>query len=140
MFEPIFESYRQVLESSLRVQESMYRRWINGVPAGPEVAEPLGPSEVLESPGSYQERWTKALTDLMEHHRHALDAQYRTGIEAIESAFCTAEARTPEEYWRLTQEFWRKSIDAYKTTLEAQGKYLQNLASMWFDVLNRDRE
>ena len=75
----------------------------------------------------------------MEKNRELLNQQYKSGIDAIESAFRMTEARTPEECWRLTQEFWRKSIDSYKTTFEAQSKYVEGLAEMWLEMVTRGK-
>jgi len=94
---------------------------------------------VKEQIRSYQKKWSHTLAETMEKHREALNEQYKSGILAIESAFRTTEAKTPEEYWRLTQEFWRKSINSYKSVFEAQSKYLQDLAQMWLDMMTRGR-
>ena len=94
---------------------------------------------VKEQIRSYQERWSETLAETLEKHREMLNAQYKSGIEAIQSAFRTTEARTPEEYWRLTQEFWRKSIDSYKTAFEVQSKYVQGLAQMWPDMITKGK-
>jgi hypothetical protein len=75
----------------------------------------------------------------MDKNREALNQQYKSGIDAIESVFRMTEARTPEEYWRLTQEFWRKSIDSYKTTFESQSKYVEGLAHMWLEMATRGK-
>ena len=60
------------------------------------------------------------------------DRGHRVGVS-------TTEAKTPEEYWRLTQEFWRKSIDSYKTAFQAQSKYVQSLAKMWMDMMTKGK-
>ena len=94
---------------------------------------------VKEQIQSYQRQWSHTLAETMEKHRRALNEQYKSGIAAIESAFRTTEASTPEEYWRLTQEFWRKSIDSYKSAFEAQSQYVQDLAQMWMDMTTKGK-
>ncbi len=140
MFEQIFDEYRKAVESSMRMQQEMYRQWMNGWPVKPpEVAGgPVG-GEAGDRVATYQQQWSRKLAEAMDRHRESLNAQYAAGIEAIQSAFHTTEARTPEEYWRLTQEFWRKSIDSFKTAYEAQSKYLQSLAEMWIDMVTRGK-
>lgn len=140
MFEQIFDDYRKAVESSFRMQQEMYRNWMNGLPVKPSDFDGgLERDEVRNRLLSYQSQWSQAVSDALEQHRAALNAQYRSGIETIESAFHTAEARTPEQYWRLTQEFWRKSIDSFKTAFEAQSKYVQGLAQMWLELLTRGK-
>jgi hypothetical protein len=140
MFEDIFEGYRKAVESSFTIQQEMYRRWMNGWPVKPpDVKAGVDQGSVVEQVRSYQKQWSKTLAETLDKHRVALDRQYKSGIDAIASAFLTTEAKTPEEYWRLTQEFWRKSIDSYKTAFEAQSKYLQSLAEMWLEMVTKGR-
>jgi hypothetical protein len=140
MFEQIFDEYRKAVESSLKMQQEMYRQWMNGWPVKPpEVSPEQDRRELADQIRSYQTKWSATLAEAMEEHRRSLKKQYTNGIEAIQSAFQTTEAETPEEYWRLTQEFWRKSIDSYKTAFETQSKYIQGLAKMWLEMVTRGR-
>jgi hypothetical protein len=139
MFEQIFDEYRRAVESSFKMQQELYRKWMNGWPVKlPDVTVADRPA-VKEEIRSYQKQWSRTLAETMEKHREALNAQYQNGIEAIELAFRTTEAQTSEQYWRLTQEFWRKSIDSYKTAFEAQSMYVSSLAQMWLDMVTRGR-
>jgi hypothetical protein len=135
MFEEIFDQYRNAVESSFRLQQDLYRQWMNGLPVkSPESETCTDAAALCERVSDYQEKWRETLTATMEKHRRALNVQYKEGIEAIQLAFRSTEARTPEEYWRLTQEFWRKSIDSFKTAFEAQSNYVQRLAEMWLEL------
>ena len=140
MFEQIFDQYRKAVESSFEMQQEMYRQWMNGLPVQPpatgSIAEQRAAREQIQS---YQGRWSQTLAETLEQHRKVLNEQYLQGIEAISSAFRTTEAKTPEEFWRLTQEFWRKSIDSFKTAFQTQSKYVQNLAGMWLDLFTRGK-
>lgn len=139
MFEQIFDEYRKAVEASFRMQQELYRQWMNGWPVKPPDVQVVDRPAVREQIRSYQKQWSDTLAETMEKHREALNAQYKNGIEAIEAAFRTTEARTPEQYWRLTQEFWRKSIDSYKTAFETQSKYVSSLAEMWLDMVTRGK-
>jgi hypothetical protein len=140
MFEQIFDQYRKVVESSFEMQQELYREWMNGLPVKPpDAGTSVEQGASQDRIRTYQERWNQTLADTLEQHRKVLNEQYQQGIEAIEAAFRTTEAKTPEEFWRLTQEFWRKSIDSFKTAFQTQTKYLQNLASMWMDLMTRGK-
>jgi hypothetical protein len=140
MFETIFDDYRKAVDSSFKMQQQMYRQWMNGWPIKtPGEAGGAQGEAVEDRVRAYQKRWSETLAETLEKHRETLNAQYKNGIEAIESAFRTTEAKTPEEYWRLTQEFWRKSIDSYKTAFESQSKYVQSLAQMWTDMVTNGK-
>ncbi len=140
MFEQIFDEYRNAVDSSLKIQQEMYREWMNGWPVkSPDVAAGADRGSVKEQICSYQKEWSHTLAEAMDKHRKSLTEQYKSGILAIGSAFETTEAKTSEEYWRLTQEFWRKSIDSYKTAFEAQSHYVQDLAQMWLDMRTKGK-
>ena len=135
MFEQIFDEYRTAVESSFEMQQEMYRQWMNGLPIKPpDIGSGAEQGAAKEQIQGYQQRWSQTLAETLEQHRKVLNQQYEEGIKAISSAFRTTEAKTPEEFWRLTQEFWRKSIDSYKTAFQMQSKYVQNLAKMWLDM------
>jgi hypothetical protein len=139
MFEQIFDEYRKAVESSFKVQQELYRKWMSGWPVKPSDVPVADPPAIKEEIHSYQKKWSETIAEIMDKHREALNAQYKKGIEAIELAFRTTEAQTSEQYWRLTQEFWRKSIDSYKAAFEAQSRYVSSLAQMWLDMLTRGK-
>jgi len=139
MFEQIFDEYRKAVESSFKMQQELYRKWMNGWPVKPPDVAAADRPAVKEQIRSYEKQWSETLAETMEKHREALNTQYKNGIEAIELAFRTTEARTSEQYWRLTQEIWRKSIDSYKTAFEAQSMYVSSLAQMWLDMVTRGK-
>jgi hypothetical protein len=140
MFEKIFDDYRKAVDTSFKLQQQMYRQWMNGWPVKtPGEAGGAHGGAAEEQIRDYQRQWSETLAEILEKHRGALNEQYKSGIEAIGSAFRTTEARTPEEYWRLTQEFWRKSIDSYKTAFEAQSQYVQVLATMWAEMITKGK-
>jgi hypothetical protein len=135
MFEEIFDQYRKAVDSSFKLQQDLYRQWMSGLPVKPpEALAGADPDAIHGQICDYQRQWRETLTATMQKHREALNVQYKEGIEAIQVAFRSTEAKTPEEYWRLTQEFWRKSIDSFKTAFEAQSKYVQGLAEMWLEM------
>jgi hypothetical protein len=140
MFEQIFDQYRKAVESSFEMQQELYRQWMNGLPIKPpDLGSGTEPGAVKEQIKLYQERWSRTLAETLEEHRKVLNQQYEQGIDAISSAFRATEAKTPEEFWRLTQEFWRKSIDSFKAAFQTQTKYVQNLANMWLDLLTKGK-
>jgi hypothetical protein len=136
MFEQVFDSYRKAVEASFKMQQEMFQQWLNGWPGqvqGNAHGRSIGSLD--DQIRSYQKQWSETVRATLDKHRESLNAQYRSGIEAIESAFRTTEAHTPEEYWRLTQEFWRKSIDSFKLAFESQVKYLERVTDMWFQLV-----
>jgi hypothetical protein len=138
MFEQVFDEYRKVVDSSFKMQQDMYRHWMNGWPVkSPEVSKVVERGAIKDQIHNYQRKWSQTLAEIMEKNREILNQQYKCGIDAIASAFHVTQARTPEQYWRSTQEFWRRSFDTYKTSVEAQSKYVEGLAETWLELVCR---
>ena len=93
--------------------------------------------EVSEQARSFQKQWTDIVTALMTKHCEALDAQYRAGIRTIEDALRTTEAKSPEEFRRLTEELWRKSFEVLKQTIENQIRDFQIAVEKWSELMTQ---
>ncbi|MGZ6032288.1 MAG: hypothetical protein ACXWNS_11120 [Isosphaeraceae bacterium] len=107
-------------------------------PMGPTTpASGGGVSEVSEQARSFQKQWTDIVTALMTKHCEALDAQYRAGIRTIEDALRTTEAKSPEEFRRLTEELWRKSFEVLKQTIENQIRDFQIAVEKWSELMTQ---
>ncbi len=138
MFEQMFDEYRKAVDSSFKVQQDMCRQLLNGWSVKPaDVTKALDRGAINDQIHGFQRKWSHTLVEIMEKNREVFNQQYKSGIDAIASAFHLTEARTPEQYWRLTHEFWQKSIYTYKTALEAQSKYVEGLGEIWQEMVTR---
>ena len=104
-------------------------------PMGPTT--PASEGVVSEQARSFQKQWTDIVTALMTKHCEALDAQYRAGIRTIEDALRTTEAKSPEEFRRLTEELWRKSFEVLKQTIENQIRDFQIAVEKWSELMTQ---
>lgn len=86
---------------------------------------------------TFQKQWTDCVTSLMTKHCEALDAQYRVGIKTIEDALRTTEAKSPEEFRRLTEELWRKSFEVLRQTIENQLRDFQAAIEKWSELMTQ---
>ena len=102
---------------------------------GPDCARQPGAS--TEQVRTFQKQWTDSVTTLMTKHCEALDAQYRAGIKTIEDALRTTEAKSPEEFRRLTEELWRKSFEVLKQTIENQLRDFQVAIEKWSELMTQ---
>src|SRR3954454_12128150 len=81
MFESIFDDYRKAVDSSFKMQQQMYRQWMNGWPIKtPGEAEETHRGTVEDQIRAYRQRWSETLAETLEKHRETLNAQYRSGI------------------------------------------------------------
>ncbi len=122
MDNPILESFRKVSESSLQMQQQMLKQWTDGWTGSAAQAQ----NASGEASQNVQRRWLALGLDLLNKHRASLDSTYAAGIQLIEQSFGAAEAKSPEEYRRMTEELWRKLFDTYKSQTEAQFEAFKN--------------
>src|SRR6266542_1194499 len=126
MFEQVFENLRLATESSIHLQQELFKKWVgvwSGVPAAPH----SGGDQILKA----QKKWTEFIADLVKKERETLEAQFSAGLKNIEEAFRLVEAKQPEELRTKTIELWQKSIDCLRQTYEAQIRHFQAAVVKW---------
>jgi hypothetical protein len=116
MDDQLFDTFRKASEFSLQMQQEILKHWTERWAGSASQAQT--PSS--EASQQVKKRWLALGIELLNKHRTSLDGTYAAGIELIERSFGTAEAKSPEEYRRLTEDLWRKLFDTYKSQAEAQ--------------------
>jgi len=131
MLDQLLELSRKAAESSLQMQQVMFKHWTqDGLPQ-PSAAAGLS----ADWAGTMKKRWLEMSLDVMNKHRESVDAAYRAGIQAIEQLAKVSEAKSAEEGVRATEEIWRKLFDSYKGQAETQFRELQTMAEKTFEVV-----
>jgi hypothetical protein len=130
MIDQVLESMRRASESSMQVQQELLKQWTQQWMAAP--------GAVAGAPREWgqgiQRRWVELMVEAMNRHRESLDSVYRAGIQALEEGFRVSEARSPEDYRRMTEELWRKTFDAFKEQSDTQLRNFQSLAEKSFNI------
>jgi hypothetical protein len=125
MFEQIIDGVRKASESSLQMQQEMFRHftrmWGSLAPAGAGIPSDWGRGS--------QKRWLELGLEMLNKHREALDATYKSGIQLIEQAFHATEAKSSEEYRQTAEDLWRKLVDLQKEQAESQFRDLRG----WYE-------
>jgi hypothetical protein len=124
MVDQIFDSFRKASESSLQMQQEMLRYWTERWTAGGAI--PGASVASGEAARNVQKKWVELGVELLDKHRTSLDSTYSAGIQLIEQAFRATDARSPDDYRRLTEELWRKLFETYKSQSEAQWSAFQH--------------
>jgi len=138
MFDQVFDNFRKATETTLQAQQDLFRQWMSQWPMFPIApSAPNSPTVATEQIRTFQRQWTDSVTTLMTKHCEALDAQYRAGIKTIEDALRTTEARSPEEFRKLTEELWRKSFEVLKQTIENQLRDFQVAIEKWSELMTQ---
>jgi hypothetical protein len=131
MFDQVLDSFRKVSESTIQMQQELFKQWVSQWPTTTPTSPEGGMAEQAQT---LQKRWLETVTEMMNRHRESLDAQYKSGIRAIEDAFRVTEAKTPEEYRRMTEDLWRKGFETLKGTAETQIRDFQTAVDKWFEL------
>jgi hypothetical protein len=135
MLDQMFESARKASESSFQMQQDAFKAWSQQwFAAPPNVAGTSG-----EWGRNLQKRGLELVIDLLQRHREAIDSLYRTGISVFEQTQRLSEAKSGDEYRRLTEEIWRKAFDAVKEQSETQFRELQKIAERSFQAVQNPR-
>jgi len=120
MFDQLIDGVRKASESSLQMQQEMFRHWTRLFTApGQEAA-----AQADWGRGS-QKRWLELGLEMLNRHREALDAIYKSGIQIIEQTFHVAEAKSADDVRRMVEDLWRKLFDLQKEQSESQFKDFQ---------------
>ena len=138
MFDQVFDNFRKATESTLQAQQDLFRQWMSQWPMFP-VTPTASPSAagITDQVRNLQKQWADSVTALMTRHCEALDAQYRAGIQTIEDALRTTEAKSPEEFRKLTEDLWRKSFEVLRQTIENQIRDLQAAVEKWSELMTQ---
>jgi hypothetical protein len=120
MFDQLIDGVRKASESSLQMQQEMFKQWTRlfsgQVPdAGSQV----------EWGRVSQKRWLELGVEMLNRHREAIDTIYKSGIQIIEQTFHVAEAKSPDDYRRMVEDLWRKLFDLQKEQSESQFRDFQ---------------
>jgi hypothetical protein len=138
MIDQVIENFRKASASTLQMQQEVFKQWTSQWSAAAPSAAAT-PAAAAEQAQSFQRRWFQTVTELMNTHRESLDAQYKAGIKVIEETSKVAEAKSPDDYRRLTEELWRKGFENFKSSTETQIRDFQTAVQKWFELMAKAR-
>jgi hypothetical protein len=133
MFDQVLDSFRKASESSLQMQQEVFKHWSQQWLTGP----PNVAGVSTEWTRTIQRRWGELTIEMLNKHRAALDTAYSSGIQAIEQTLRVTEARSTEDYRRMVEDIWRKLFDNLKGQSEAQFRDFQRWAEQSFDIVQK---
>jgi hypothetical protein len=135
MLDQMFESFRKTSESSMHMQQEMYKQWAQQWPTLPLNAAGVSAEWVQ----TFQKRWIEFMTDSLNKHRESLDSIYKSSIQVIERAFHLSEAKSPDDYRRMVEELWRKVFEISKDQSETQLREFQKGVEKWLEMLPKTK-
>jgi hypothetical protein len=130
MLDQMFETFRKTAESSLHMQQEIFRETVQQWPWLP----PNANGAPDERAGAPTKRWIEFTIDSLNKQRESIDAIYKSGIQVVELALRLSEAKTPEEYRRMVEDFWRKIFEVGKNLSEIHLRDFEKGAEKWFEL------
>jgi hypothetical protein len=135
MLDQMFDNFRKASESSLQMQQEMFKQWAHQWPAMPLNAAGVSADWVR----TFQERWIEFATDSLSKHRESLDSMYKSSIQVIEQTFRLSEAKNPDDYRHKVEELWRKTFTVYKDQSESQLRGFQKGVEEWLEIVPKGK-
>ena len=93
MFDQLIDGVRKASESSLQMQQEMFKNFTRLFSG--QAGEAGAPAEWGKAS---QKRWAELCVEMLNRHRESLDTAYKTGIQIIEQSFHVTEAKSPDDY------------------------------------------
>jgi len=121
MFDQLIDGVRKASESSMQMQQEMFKQWTR-LFSGQVADAAHAPADFGRAS---QKRWAELGVEMLNRHREAIDSIYKSGIEIIERSFQVSEAKSPDDYRRMVEELWRKLFDLQKEQSESQFRDFQ---------------
>jgi hypothetical protein len=137
MFIQALESMGKVAGATVAMQQEMFKKWMGMWPGTPGV--PIYSQASAEEVEQFQKKWAETAGDLFRRQKEVFEAQFKSGMENIESAFKLGEAKDPQEMRARTVELWRKCFDSLRQVSEAQLRETQLAADKWFAMFAPSR-
>jgi hypothetical protein len=132
MFEPVFETFKKATETTLQMQQEMFKKWAAFWPNVP-VPPPVWGEQVQK----FQKQWAELYEETARKRRETLEAQFKVGLKSIEDAFNLAHAKDPEELRAKTIELWQNVFEALRQAYESQVHDFQAVISRWTEMVTK---
>jgi hypothetical protein len=133
MIDQMVENFRRVSESSMQMQQDLFRQWTQQWSS----AIPSVPGATADWGDDFRRRSIDMTLEGLNRHRESLEASYRAGIELLAKAFRISEAKSPEDYRRNLADLWRKMFTTIKEQSEAQLAEYQRWGEKLFEMTPR---
>lgn len=130
MFDQAYDNFRKATESTIQLQQEMFRKWMS---LWPGMTSP--PTAMNESMQKFQKRWCETVSDLMKKQRESIDRQYEAGLKNLEQAFAVAGVKNPEEFRQEMMELWKKNFECLRALTESQLKEFQTVLEKWTELV-----
>jgi hypothetical protein len=133
MLDQLFELSRKAAESSLQMQQVLFKQWTQNWASTSPVAVGIS----ADWGGTIRKRWVELTVDALNKQRESIDQTYKASIQTIEQLTRISEAKSAEDCVRAVEDVWGKLFDNAKTQAEAQFREFQTWAAKSFEMARK---
>lgn len=126
MFTNVMDNFRQATETTVHMQQELFKQWLSLWPI-PSPSAPRWGEQVQQ----FQKKWSEALNELVKKQAEVTEAQFKAGLQNIEKAFQVAAAKSPEELRTKSLELWQQCFDNLKQVYDAQLRGFESAVEKW---------
>jgi hypothetical protein len=132
MFEPVLDSLKKATETTMQMQQEMFKKWAALWPGVPASAPAWG-----DQAQKFQKKWSEFIEETLKKQRESLEAQFAAGRRNLESALKMGQAKDVEELRAKTLEMWQQSFDTMRQLFEAQISEFQAAVAKWTELMTK---
>ncbi len=131
MFDQVYENMQAACNTTMRMQQDMFKRWLDMWTTSAKPPTVPGTEQVQQ----FQKNWMRTVEDIVKQQQESLDKQFQAGLKGIENAFEAAESSNIEDLRKKNLELWKKNFDCLRQTYETQLKDFQSMVSKWTEIM-----
>jgi hypothetical protein len=131
MYDQVFSNLQKATESSIKMQQEMFQKWVEAFPAASSQVPTA--SDALSK---WRHNWEALVAESLKRQKELVDKNYEAGIKALEDLFAVEEATSPQEYQQKVTELYRKSFESLRQLSEAQLSEFRSAAEKWSQLLS----
>ena len=133
MFDQVLQNMQKAAESSVRVQQEMFQKWMETFATGGS-AMPTMPAG-LDAAAQWRRKWEEACTDMVKRQKQLAEQNFDAGIKGLEEIFSVADIKSQPELQQKVTELYRKSFDSMRQLSESHMKQFKEVAEKWAGVM-----
>lgn len=132
MREEMFAELRRVSETSLQMQQDLFRNIGRQLSVSPSAA-----SMSTEWARNLKNTWLGFVLDFLNEQRASLDSTYRSAIQIVDEAIRATQATSAEDYRHAVEEVSKKLFETFKGSSETQFKEFQKWTEKSFEIAQK---
>ena len=132
MFEQLFENLQKATETTVKMQQEMFQKWVEAFPSA--TAGIPAPTAAF---ADFRQKWEEVSVDMLKRQKELVDQNYEAGLKTLEDVFNVADAKSPQEYQQKVTELYRKSFESLRQLTESQLNEFKSAAEKCSELMTK---